>query len=123
MRFLCQKDELGHVLSIANSEDLVDAIACGDDVRHGKPAPGVVDVALRRIRAGRKQCVLIGDTPFDAQAARNVGISAVGVLTRHFSERALREAGCYGVLRDPVAQRCAITRVAIETSYAQAPAA
>jgi len=119
----CAKDQLKHYLAIANIEDLIDAIACGDDVRHGKPAPSVVEIALRRVRAGQKRCVLVGDTPFDAQAARKTGIEAVGVLTGHFSERALREAGCRAVLRDPTALRRAMSSAAIEFKYARAPAA
>jgi phosphoglycolate phosphatase-like HAD superfamily hydrolase len=112
----CQKDELEHYLSVGNIEDLVDAVACGDDVRRGKPAPGVVEIALRRVRAGRKACVLVGDTPFDALAARKAGIQAAGVLTGHFSERALREAGCSAVFRDVTVLRRASTNVPIETA-------
>jgi len=107
----CQKDELDHYLAVADIAGLADAIGCGDDIRRGKPAPGVIDVALRRVRAGHRPCVMIGDTPFDALAARKAGIGSVGVLTGHFSERALREAGCVAVLRDVVAARDALSRV------------
>ena len=106
----CEKDELRHYLTVSGIEDLVDAIGCGDDVKHGKPAPDVVQIALRRVRAGRKFSVLIGDTPYDAQAARNAGIAPVGVLTGHFSSRELLEAGCRAVLRDPSALRAALLR-------------
>src|ERR1041385_739094 len=47
----CAKEQLRHYLAAADIENLVDAIACGDDVRRGKPAPEVVEVALRRVRA------------------------------------------------------------------------
>jgi phosphoglycolate phosphatase-like HAD superfamily hydrolase len=106
----CEKDELRHYLTVSGIEGLVDAIGCGDDVKHGKPAPDVVQIALRRVRAGRKFSVLIGDTPYDAQAARNAGIAPVGVLTGHFSGRELLEAGCRAVLRDPSALRAALLR-------------
>lgn len=96
----CEKDELRHYLEVANIEELVDAIGCGDDIRRGKPAPGVVEVALRRVRAGRKLSAFVGDTPFDAQAALRAGAIPVGVLTGHFSERALLDAGCRVVFRD-----------------------
>ena len=108
----CEKDELRHYLELAKVENLVDAIACGDDIRRGKPAANVLEVALRRVRAGRKLSVLVGDTPFDAQAARKVGVIPVGVLTGHFSERELLDAGCRVVLRDMIALRAAIMRTA-----------
>ena len=106
----CEKDQLRHYLEVAKIEDLVDAIGCGDDVKRGKPAPYVVEIALRRVRAGRKLSVLIGDTPFDAGAAGRARVMPVGVLTGHFSARELTEAGCRAVFRDPVALREAIAQ-------------
>jgi len=104
----CAKDQMQHYVEAANIEDLVDAAACGDDIRRGKPAPTVIDIALRRVKAGRKLAVLVGDTPFDAGAARKAGIIPVGVLTGHFSERELVEAGCRAVFRDLSALRAEI---------------
>jgi phosphoglycolate phosphatase-like HAD superfamily hydrolase len=110
----CAKDELRHYLEVAKVEELVDAIACGDDIRRGKPAPSVLEIALRRVRAGRKLVVFVGDTPYDAQAARKIGVMSAGVLTGHFSERELREAGCCAVFRDLIALRAAIVPAAAE---------
>jgi phosphoglycolate phosphatase-like HAD superfamily hydrolase len=104
----CKKEQLQHYFAVTQIEDLVDAIGCGEDVRHGKPHPDLVEVALRRVKAGRKPAVMIGDTPFDAAAARKAGIQAVGVLTGHFSEHALRDAGCDAVFRDIAALREAV---------------
>jgi len=104
----CAKGQLRHYLDVARIEGLVDAMACGDDIHRGKPGPGVVDLALRRVRAGRKPSVLVGDTPFDAQAARKAGVTSVGVLTGHFSERELSDAGCQAVFRDLAALHAAM---------------
>jgi phosphoglycolate phosphatase-like HAD superfamily hydrolase len=110
----CRKDELRRYLELTGVEDLVDAAACGDDVRRGKPDPGLVQLGLRRLRAGRKPAVMVGDTPFDAAAARKVGIRAVGVLSGHFSAGTLHEAGCEAVLRDVAALHAAIATPAAE---------
>lgn len=99
----CREDELKHYFDITGIEDLVDAIACGDDVKRGKPAASVIDIALRRVKAGRKPAVMVGDTPFDAKAARRAGIASIGLLTGHFAARDLLEAGCAAVFRDPAA--------------------
>ena len=104
----CDKDQLRHYLTVTGTESLIDAIGCGEDVKHGKPAPDLVEVALRRVRAGRKFSILIGDTPYDAEAALSAGVTPIGVLTGHFSGRVLHEAGCRAVLRDPVALREAL---------------
>jgi phosphoglycolate phosphatase-like HAD superfamily hydrolase len=99
----CGKDELRRYLDITGTASLLDAVACGDDVRRGKPAEGVLDVALRRVRRGRKAAVMVGDTPFDAMAARKAGIASIGLLTGHFAAHDLEQAGCDAVFRDPAA--------------------
>jgi phosphoglycolate phosphatase-like HAD superfamily hydrolase len=108
----CAKEQLRHYLEVTDIEGLVDAIACDEDIRRGKPAPEVVEVALRRVRAGRKPSVLVGDTPYDAQAAPRAGAIPVGVLTGHFSERELSDAGCRAVFRDLAALHAAMMRPA-----------
>ena len=106
----CQKDELRHYLDITGVGGLVDAFACGDDVACGKPAPDLIRLALERIDAAGKRSVMVGDTVFDAEAARNAGIAAVGVLTGRIAEDALRAAGCDAVLSDVTALRAALPR-------------
>jgi len=44
--------------------------------------------------------VMIGDTPFDALAARNVDARAVGLLTGGFRDADLLKAGADAVLPD-----------------------
>jgi HAD superfamily hydrolase (TIGR01549 family) len=98
----CQKDELDHYLDRANIRDLIDAIACGSDVKHGKPHPDIFDLARKRLKAqARDAIVCVGDTPYDAAAARAAGMQAVGVLTGHFATADLLASGCVTTLRDP----------------------
>ena len=80
---------------IANIEGLVDAMVTSDDVTRSKPSPDIVQVALGKlapISAG--ECVFVGDTPWDAQAARRAGVTALGIGNPIFSDAELLEAGC-----------------------------
>src|ERR1700736_2400209 len=80
----CQKDELDHYLDRAGIRDLIDAVACGSDVKHGKPHPDVFELARKRLKLRtRGLIVCVGDTPYDAAAARAAGMAAAGALTRH----------------------------------------
>jgi phosphoglycolate phosphatase-like HAD superfamily hydrolase len=45
----CKGPELKHYLSLLNVTDLIDAMACGDDVEHGKRDPRLVGLALRKL--------------------------------------------------------------------------
>jgi phosphoglycolate phosphatase-like HAD superfamily hydrolase len=98
----CRKDELDHYIDRANIRDLIDAIACGDDVKHGKPHPDIFELARRRLKMrAREAIVCVGDTPCDATAARAVGMRAIGVLTGHFAAGDLLASGCLAAFRDP----------------------
>ena len=99
----CQKDELRHYLHITGVGDLVDGFACGDDAERGKPSPDIIRIALQRVDAEDRHSVMIGDTVFDAQAARLAGIASVGVLTGGIAEHTLRAAGCEAVFPDVTA--------------------
>jgi phosphoglycolate phosphatase-like HAD superfamily hydrolase len=95
-------DELDHYLALTNAGDLVDAIACGDDVQHGKPDSALIEVAL--LRAGdvaAHDAIMIGDTPYDAVAAKRAGVRAIGMLSGGFSGQDLEASGCAAVYRDP----------------------
>ena len=96
----CKGPELKHYLSLLDVTDLIDATACGDDVDHGKPDPRLVGLALRKLGVAAGQAVMIGDTPYDAEAARGAGTAAAGLLTGGFAKEALAEAGCLVVAKE-----------------------
>jgi HAD superfamily hydrolase (TIGR01549 family) len=96
----CKGPELKHYLSLLNVTDLIDAMACGDDVEHGKPDPRLVGLALRKLGVPAGHAVMIGDTPYDAEAARGAGTAAAGLLTGGFAKEALEEAGCFVVAKE-----------------------
>ena len=75
--------------------DLVDGWTNKDDVEASKPAPDLVEAALEK--AGTRDAVMVGDTPWDCEAAGRAGIETVCVLTGGFSEQELRDAGAVAV--------------------------
>lgn len=72
----CKGATLRHYLSLLAADDLIDSMACGDDVEHGKPDPRLVGVALRKLQVPAAQAVVIGDTPYDAEAASGAGTAS-----------------------------------------------
>jgi HAD superfamily hydrolase (TIGR01509 family) len=93
----CKGAPLRHYLSLLGVDDLIDSMACGDDVEHGKPDPRLVGLALRKLEVPAGQAVMIGDTPYDAEAATRAGTAAAGLLTGGFTRKALTEGGCFAV--------------------------
>ena len=94
-------EELEHYKRLARIDDLVADGASRDDVARSKPHPDIFEAALKKLNGlAREQVVVIGDSPFDAEAASKAGVRAIGVLSGGFTEAALRAAGCVCVYRD-----------------------
>ena len=75
------------------------AIVTGDEVREGKPDPGIYRLACERIACPPEAAVAIEDAASGVRAAKSAGLKCVGVTT-HKSEEELIVAGADCVLRD-----------------------
>jgi HAD superfamily hydrolase (TIGR01509 family) len=94
-------EEVEQYKRIAGIADLIDSATSSDDAERSKPFPDIFQAALAKLLPLKpEEAVVIGDTPYDAEAARNAGVKTVGVLSGGFTEQALREAGCIAVYRD-----------------------
>jgi HAD superfamily hydrolase (TIGR01549 family) len=78
-----------------DARELADSWTTKDDVENSKPDPDLVNAALEK--AGSRDAVMVGDTPWDIEAARKAGLETVCVITGGFSEPELRDAGAYAV--------------------------
>jgi HAD superfamily hydrolase (TIGR01509 family) len=87
-------------LTLLGVNEFITGTACGDDVEHGKPDPRLVGHALSKLGLSASQAVMVGDTPYDAEAGLEAGTKAAGVLTGGFSAEALAQAGCSAVADD-----------------------
>ncbi len=90
-----KEDEVNHYLDLLDARDLADDWTTSADVESTKPQPDLVNAAMEK--AGTGEAVMVGDTPWDVQAAERAGIETVAVLTGGFSEAELREAGAVAV--------------------------
>ena len=96
----CKGLSYARYMSLLDASDYIAATACGDDLEHGKPDPRLVGIALRKLRLAGSRTVMVGDTPYDAEAGLDAGTKAAGVLTGGFPEKVLGEAGCFAVAPD-----------------------
>ncbi|HEX2227468.1 MAG TPA: HAD family hydrolase [Candidatus Binatia bacterium] len=94
-------EELTAYKRIAAIEDLIEAQTSSDDAERSKPYPDIFQAALAQLGPISPDRVLvIGDTPYDAQAATKAHLRTIGLLCGGWPERELREAGCLAVYRD-----------------------
>lgn len=95
-------EELDAYKKKANITDLVDTETSKDDVEKSKPHPDIFDAALSKLHGvERNEVIVIGDTPWDAIAARRAGMKMIGVLCGGFPAGELRSKGCIAIYRDP----------------------
>jgi HAD superfamily hydrolase (TIGR01549 family) len=85
-----------HFVDLLEIRELLDGWTTKDDVEATKPKPDIVKAALAK--AGTDDGVMVGDTPFDIEAARKSGLETIAVLTGGaYSEVELRDAGAVAV--------------------------
>jgi len=95
-------DELETYKERAGVLGLVEEQTSADDVEKSKPHPDIFESALSLLGdPPAEQVVVVGDTPYDAEAAAKAGLRTVGLLCGGFPEEDLRSAGCVAIYRDP----------------------
>jgi HAD superfamily hydrolase (TIGR01549 family) len=94
-------DELQTYKNIADIEDLISVETSSDDAEESKPNPDIFLAALKRLKGiAADDAIVVGDTPYDAEAASKAGIRTIGLLSGGWTADELRQAGCIATYRD-----------------------
>jgi len=94
-------DELHGLLSALGAEWLVDEKTSSSDADRSKPDPDIVRVAVDKAGVGPSHCVMLGDTPYDVEAATRSGVRIVAVRCGGHGDEELR--GAVEIYDDPAA--------------------
>jgi len=94
-----QPDELRPLLQIVGAADLIEDKTSARDVKSSKPDPDVMQVALKRVGYPPNEVVMIGDTPYDIEAARKAGVGTIAFRCGGWSDSDL--AGAIAIYNDP----------------------
>jgi len=105
--------ELEHYLDALDARELVNAVTSSDDVKRTKPAPDIFAAALAKLpKIAPHETVVVGDTPYDVEAAGKCGIETVALRSGKFTDSVLRGAGAIEIYDDAAA---------LLADYAQSP--
>lgn len=97
-----KKEEVEEYEKIANIEDLVEKETSTDDAESSKPEPDIFQAALKLLgNPDKDKVIVVGDTPYDAEAAQKAGIKIIGVLCGGFPKEELEKAGCAEIYENP----------------------
>jgi HAD superfamily hydrolase (TIGR01509 family) len=101
-----KSDEVDVYLNLLGARDQASAWTTSADVEATKPAPDLVNAALEKVRAEPGESILIGDTPWDVEAALRADVRTIAVLTGGFAAQELRDAGAAAIF-ESVQELCA----------------
>ena len=87
-----QGDELEQLLRIAGIEELVEHRTSSSDADHSKPAPDIIHAALDRLGCPAGEALMIGDPPYDIDAARRAGMETIAFRCGGWDDEGLRGA-------------------------------
>ncbi len=94
-------DEVEFYKRVAQIDDLINKETSSDDVPRSKPYPDIFQASMAKLRGiSAAETMVIGDSPYDAEAAGKIGIHSIGVLSGGFPEKHLRDAGYMAIYRD-----------------------
>jgi HAD superfamily hydrolase (TIGR01509 family) len=96
-----KEEDLGELLDALGAEEgVIGEIVHGDMVGSSKPAPDIFAVALERLKLDPEQCMVVGDTRWDIEAAAKCGLDVVSVLTGGWTRKDLTDVGAVAVYED-----------------------
>lgn len=72
-------EEADILLKLTGAEDLIEAIATTEDAKKSKPDPDIIHAALQKSGLSADEVIMLGDTPYDIEAAAKAGVAIIGV--------------------------------------------
>ena len=88
-----QEDELGGLLDQAGVADMFAETTTSSDADSSKPDPDIIQAALGRAgHVAPSAALMVGDTPYDVEAASRAGVGTVAVRSGGWDAAALRGA-------------------------------
>ncbi|MEX0891291.1 MAG: HAD family hydrolase [Gemmatimonadota bacterium] len=95
------QEDLQPLLEQAGVADLIEQTTNADDAEDSKPDPDIVAAVLRCTGRAAEHVLMLGDTPYDVEAAHRAGVGVVAVRCGGWGDADLE--GAMAVYDDPAA--------------------
>jgi HAD superfamily hydrolase (TIGR01509 family) len=93
--------ELAVLRRVLDADDVITAATSSADARESKPAPDILQAALKQSGVDPARAVFVGDSVWDGLAAGRLDIPCIGLTCGGTSAAELLEAGAVAVHADP----------------------
>ena len=85
-------EQLTELLKAAHVDDLIEERATASDAKRSKPDPDIVQAAIEESGISPKHLVMIGDTPYDIEAAAKAGVRTIAFRCGGWTDDKLKGA-------------------------------
>ncbi len=85
-------DELKDLLKIVGAADLIQDKSSSEDTSNSKPSPDIMQITLQKISLPPDSVLMIGDTTYDIEAARKVGVGTIAFRSGGWKDADLKGA-------------------------------
>ena len=85
-------NEVKILLRAAKVEDLISQWTTASEVSESKPAPDIIEAGLEKLQMSKDEVLLLGDTPYDLQAAKKAGVGMIAFRSGGFGDDQLSSA-------------------------------
>ena len=85
-------EELKALLKAAEVDDLMQERATSSNAKRSKPDPDIVEAAIDESGVPASKAVMIGDTPYDVEAATRAGVRIIGFRSGGWDDASLKGA-------------------------------
>jgi HAD superfamily hydrolase (TIGR01509 family) len=96
-------DELDALRRVIDADDVIAAATSSDDAKQSKPAPDILQAALDQSGVGARNCVFVGDSVWDVEAAGRLDIPCIGLTCGGTSAAELTDRGAVATYENPAA--------------------
>jgi HAD superfamily hydrolase (TIGR01509 family) len=93
--------EFAALRAALDAEDAINEVTSSGDVRHSKPAPDLVRVALDKAGVHPDEAVFVGDTVWDVRACQQAAVRCIGLLSGGIGRDELVGAGAEQIYDGP----------------------
>ena len=87
-----KKTELRALLEIAGVAAMLEGATSSDDAEESKPDPDIIEAALKQAHAEPGEAVMVGDTPYDVEAATRANVRVIGLRCGGWGDEELKGA-------------------------------
>ena len=94
-----KKGELEPLMKLCGADRVCESATSSDDAGASKPDPDILHAALRSLGMPAAQAVMIGDTPYDVEAAKRAGMRVIALRCGGWDDAGLQ--GASAVYDDP----------------------